>query len=194
MKTVASTTPWTLVLLFLLLGLLVCPPGVGVAAAAAAVGLVQCPAFDSAAQCSGSNSTNSALLHYSACSVQLCGGQRVHATTHGVHSSDINNDSDSDSGSDSGSSSCWGDTFLRVFSAEGLEVAFNDNAAQHEDDNLCSELSFSLPRSYGCQEYSFHLGCAGNQDHCAGQLLVNVSGVSRMFVRVYVCMFVCEGD
>ena len=186
MKTVASTTPWTLVLLFLLLGLLVCPPGVGAGVAAAAVGLVQCPAFDSAAQCSGSNSTNSALLHYSACSVQLCGGQRVHATTHGVHSSDSDSDSDSDSGS--GSSSCRGDTFLRVFSAEGLEVAFNDNAAQHEDESLCSELSFSLPRSYGCQEYSFHLGCAGNQDHCAGQLLVNVSGVSRTCVCLYVCM------
>lgn len=118
--------------------------------------IIQCHYFDSSATCSGSNRTNYAQQFYEACSVQLCGGQLVNASTVGR---------------------CRGDTFLRVYSAEGHEIAVNDNAVGGDGEALCSEVSFSMPHAYRCEDYTFHLGCAGNHDHCAGQLWINVSGV-----------------
>lgn len=68
---------------------------------------------------------------------------------------------------------CHGDTYLRLFNAQQDEIAFNDNTRE----GLCSELTFSLPQAFRCEEYTFHLGCGGNQEHCEGQLDLNISGI-----------------
>jgi hypothetical protein len=86
--------------------------------------------------------------------MQVCGGYIVNATTLGT---------------------CHGDTFLRLFNSQGDQIAFNDNIPEHQ--SLCSELTFSLPQVFRCEEYTFHLGCGGIGGYCAGQLDVNITGI-----------------
>ena len=114
---------------------------------------IHCPYFDSSELCYGVNKTNFALKYYQTCEVSICGGQRVNASTVGH---------------------CDGDTFLRLFNSDGNEIAVNDNVNER---SLCSEISFSLPQEHECGEYSFHLGCSGNGERCAGQLDISLSGI-----------------
>ena len=107
------------------------------------------------------------LKNYEICSFNACGGEEVIVTT-------LEN-------SVTGAS-CSGDTYLRLIDIDNDLLGYNDDAIW---DEQCSEIMFSLPNDYSCQEYITHIGCFGSKSYCEAQVVVNITGLFVMFYLLY---------
>ena len=77
------------------------------------------------------------------------------------------------------SDSCFGDQFIRLFNADGLEVAQNDDGC-----DLCSAISYISPSDVGgCSKYTIRQGCFSSGS-CGGQLQVAISNTTTWSYEV----------
>lgn len=106
---------------------------------------VLCPAFTTGA-------TNSASLNTHSCEFVACEA-----------SGSITISSDNKYGG-----WCQGDQFIRLFDSHMVEVASNDD---HDSNNLCSSLTYTVPTGSGCQRYTLKEGC-WSSDSCSGLFAV----------------------
>ncbi len=73
---------------------------------------------------------------------------------------------------------CFGDTFIQFYDANGVLVAQNDDAC-----GICSAFTYQIPSNLptggitgaACQYYSLRQGCYGAQGVCGGTAVISVS-------------------
>lgn len=123
--------------------------------------LVHCDYYNSSALCEGED-TNYAQKNFGTCSFEACGGEDIVIST---------------SREESGSF-CLGDTYLRLLDEGGELLGTNNDISE---EHFCSELSFSLPMGYECQNFEARIGCYEFKS-CEAQTVVNVTGTRPEFV------------
>jgi hypothetical protein len=63
---------------------------------------------------------------------------------------------------------CNGDTFLRLFDEEGIQIDFNDDRCGY-----CSGITHTFTQH--CQTYTLHQGCYGAKESCKGMTTITHS-------------------